>query len=87
MTSSFGLDSALTSAAVWVPGREAPLCVHGYGDVEEYCQRATVMVIVEAEGDGHGIGGHFRGAVFDHSLQLAALCALHGMMSMLPYRT
>ena len=46
-----------------------------------------MVVIAEAEGDGHGSGGHFRGAVFDHSLEVAAFCTLHGMMSMLPYRT
>ena len=27
------------------------------------------------------------GAVFDHSLQEPPFCTLHGMMSMLPYRT
>ena len=87
VTSAFGMDGALTSAIVWVPGHDAPLCVHGCGDLEEHCQRATVVVIVEAERDGHMSGGHFRGAVFDHSLQVAPFCTLHGMMSMLPYNT
>ena len=84
---SFGTDSALTSATVWVPGREAPPCVHGCGDMKEHCQRATVVVNAEAQHDCHVSGGHFRGAVFDHSLQVAPFCTLYGMMSMLPYRT
>ena len=46
-----------------------------------------MVVIAEAERDGYGSGGHFRGAVFDHSLQVAPFCTLHGMLSMLPYRT
>ena len=45
------------------------------------------MVIAEAERDGYGSGGHFWGAVLDHSLQVAPFCTLHGVMSMLPYRT
>ena len=68
VTSSFGMDRALTSATSWLPGREAPLCVHGCGDIEEHCQRPTLVVIVEAERDGYGSGGHFRGVVFDHLL-------------------
>ena len=87
VTSSFGMDIPLTSATICVPGRESPVCVHGCGDMEEHCQKATVAVIAEAEGDGYGSGDHFRGAVFDHSLQVAPVCTLHGMMSMLPYRT
>ena len=86
-TSRFGMDSHLTSATVWVLGRDAPLCVRGCGDMEEHCQRATVVVIAEAERDGDGSRGHFRGPVFDHSLQVAPFCTLHGMMSMLPYKT
>ena len=45
VTSGFGIDSALTSAAVWVPGRENPLHVHDRGDMEEQRHRATVVVI------------------------------------------
>ena len=67
VTSGLGIDSALTSAAVWVPGRENPLHFHDCGDMEEQCHRATVVVIAEAERDGVKGGGHFRGAVFDHS--------------------
>ena len=86
VTSSFGMDSALTSATVWVPGRDVPLHVRDCGDMEEQCHRATVVVIAEAERDGVKGGGHFRGAVFDHSLQVAPFCTLHGMMSILPYK-
>ena len=87
VTPGFVMDSELTSAAVWVPGRDVPLCVHGCGDMEDHCQRATVVVIDEAERDGVKIGGHFRGAFFDHSLRVAPFCTLYGMMSMLPYKT
>ena len=66
VASSFGMDTALTSATVWVHGREAPRCVQGCGDMEEHCQRATMVVIAEVECDGYGSGGHFRRAVFDH---------------------
>ena len=86
VTSGFGMDSALTSAAVWVPGRDNPLHFHDCGDMEEQCHRAMVVVIDEAERDGVKAGGHFRGAVFDHSLQLAPFCTLHGMMGILPYK-
>ena len=86
VASSGGMDTALTSATVGVPGREAPQCDPGCTDMEEHRQRATVVVIAEAERDGYGSGGIFRGAVFDHSLQVAPFCTLHGMMSMLPYR-
>ena len=73
LTSSIGMDTVLTSATIWLPGRESPLCLHGCGDMEDHC-RATVVVIVEAERDGYGSGGHFRGAVFHHSLQGAPFC-------------
>ena len=43
-----------------------------------------VVVVAEAERDGFKGGGHFRGAVFDHSLQVAPFCTLHGMLSTLP---
>ena len=84
VTSRFGMDSALTSAAVWVPGRENLLHFHDCGDMEEQGPRATVVVIAEAERDDVKGGGHFRGAVFDHSLQVAPFCTLHGMMGILP---
>ena len=87
VASSFGMGSAFTSASVWVPRREAPLCVHGRGGMEEHCKRATVVVIAQAERDGYESGGHFRGAFFNHSLQVAPFCTLHRMMSMFPYRT
>ena len=45
-----------------------------------------MVVIVEAERHGFKSGGHFRGAVFDHSLRVGPFCTLHGMMSMLPYK-
>ena len=86
VTSGFGIDSALTSATVWVPGREHPLHYRDCGDMEEQCHRATVVVIAEAERDGVKGGGHFRGAVFDHSLQVAPFCTLHGMMGILAYK-
>ena len=86
VTSGFGVDSALTSATVWVPGREHPLHYRDCGDMEEQCHRATVVVIAEAERDGVKGGGHFRGAVFDHSLQVAPFCTLHGMMGILAYK-
>ena len=86
VTSGFGMDSALTSATVWVPGRDVPLHFRDCGDMEEQCHQATVVVIAEAERDGVKGGGHFRGAVFDHSLQVAPFCTLHGMMSILAYK-
>ena len=67
VTSSFGMDTPLTSGTRPVPRREAVVCIYGCGDMEEHCQKATAVVIAEAECDGSGIGGHFRGAVFDHS--------------------
>ena len=86
VTSGFGNDSALTSATVWVPGWEHPLHYRDCGDMEEQCHRATVVIIAEAERDGVKGGGHFRGAVFDHSLQVASFCPLHGMMGILAYK-
>ena len=87
VASSFGMGTTLTSATFCLPKREAPLCVNGCGDMGEHCERATVVVIAEAERDGYGSGGRFRGAVFDHSLEVAPFCTLHGVMSMLLYRT
>ena len=86
VTSGFGMNSALTSATVWVPGRDILLHFQDCGDMEEQCHRATVVVIAEAERDGVKGGGHFRGAVFDHALQVTPFCTLHGMMGILPYK-
>ena len=86
VTSGFGIGSVLTSAPVWVPGREDPLYFHDCEDMEEQCHRVTVVVIAEAERDGVKAEGHFRGAVFDHSLQVAPFCTLHGMMGILAYK-
>ena len=86
VTSGFGMDSELTSAAVWVPGRDVPLHVRGCGDMEEYCHRATVVLIAEAARFVVKGGRPFRGAVIDHSLQVAPFCTVHGMMSMLPWK-
>ena len=49
VTSGFGMDSTLTSATVWVPGRDVPLHFRDCGDMEEQCHRATVVVIAEAD--------------------------------------
>ena len=46
-----------------------------------------MIVIAGVERGGYGSGGHFRGAVFDHSLQVAPFCTLHGVMGILPYTT
>ena len=86
VTSGFRMDSTLTSATVWVPGRDNPLPFHDCEDMDEQCHRATVVVIADPERDGVKGGGHFRGAVFDHSLQVAPFCTLHGMMGVLPYK-
>ena len=45
-----------------------------------------MVIIGDAERDAYGGAGHFRVALFDHSLRVALFCTLHGMMSMLPYR-
>ena len=86
VTSGFRMDSALTSATVWVPRRDVPLHFLDSADMEEQCHRATVVVIAEVERDRVKGGGHFRGAIFDHSLQLAPFCTLHGNMSTLPHK-
>ena len=85
VTSSFGMGSALASAAVWQPGQVVPTIVRGCGDMEEHCQQASVVVIAEVEPNCYGRGGHFQGAVFDHSLQVAPCCTLQGIMSVLLY--
>ena len=86
VTSGFGMDSALTAATVWVPGRDVLVHFCDCGDMEEQCHRATVVVIAEAKRDGVKGGGRFRGAVFDDWLQVAPFCTLHGMMGILPYK-
>ena len=45
-----------------------------------------MVVIAEAERDAVKAGGHFRGGAFDHSLQVAPFCTLHGMMGILAYK-
>ena len=57
---SFGRDTSLTSTTICVPGCEALVCVDYCGDMEEHCQKTTMVVIVEAERDGYGSAGHFR---------------------------
>ena len=69
VTSSFGMDTALTSAAIWRAGQDVPTIVHGCGDMEEHCQKALVVVICKVARNGYGSGGHTRGAFFHHSLQ------------------
>ena len=61
VTSGFGINSALASAAVWVPGREDPLHFHDCGDMGEQWHRATVVVIAEAERDGVKAGRSLPG--------------------------
>ena len=46
-----------------------------------------MVVVAGAQCDGYGSGGHFRGAVSDPSLQVAPVCTLHRMMSILPCKT
>ena len=73
--SRFGTDTAVTSAAVWSP-RMAQAKVY----------RTTQDILIgEAERDGFRGGGHFRGASYDRSLQVAPLCVLHGIMGTLVY--
>ena len=54
-------------------------------EMEEACERACIIVIGEAKRDGHRRGGHYRGASYDRSLQVAPLCVLHGIMGTLVY--
>ena len=58
---------------------------HTIGEMEEACEQACVIVIGEAERDGHRRGGHYRGASYDRSLQAAPLRVLHGIMGTLVY--
>ena len=85
MDSRFGPDTALTSAAVWSPGMAEAKVYHTIHEMEEACEQACVIVVGEAERDGHRRGGHYRGASYDRSLQVAPLCVLHGIMGTLLY--
>ena len=85
MDSRLGPDTAVTSATVWSPGMAEAKVYHTIEEMEEACEQACVIVIGEAEGDGHRRGGHYRGASYDRSLQVAPLCVLHGIMGTLVY--
>ena len=85
MDSRFGPDSAVTSAAIWSPGMAEAKVYHTIQVVEEACEQACVIVVGEAERDGLRPGGHYRGASYDRSLQVAPLCVLHGIMGTLMY--
>ena len=54
-------------------------------EMEEAREQACVILIGEGESDGFRSGGHFRGASYDRSLQVAPLCVLHGIMGTLVY--
>ena len=56
---------------------------HTIEEMEKACEQACVIVIGEAERDGRRRGGHYRGAIYDRSLQVAPLCVLHGIMGTL----
>ena len=68
MDSRFGPDTAVTSAAVWSPGMAEAKVYHTIQEMEEAREQACVIVIGEAELDGHRRGGHYRGASYDRSL-------------------
>ena len=85
MDSRFGPDTAVTSAAVWSPGIGETKVYHTIQEMEEACEQACVIVVGEAECDGLRPGGHYRGASYDRSLQVAPLCVLHGIMGTLLY--
>ena len=86
MDSRFGPDTSVPSAAVWSPGIAEAKVYHTIEEMEEACAQACVIVIGEAERDGPRRGGHFRGASYDRSLQVAPLCVLHGIMGTLVYK-
>ena len=83
--SPFGTNTAVTSAAVWSRGMAEAKVYHTTHEMEEACEQAYMILIGEAERDGHRSGGHFRGASYDRSLQIAPLCVLHGIMGTLVY--
>ena len=58
---------------------------HTIQEMEEASEQACVIVLGEAERDGHRPGGHYRGTSYDRSLQVAPLCVLHGIMGTLLY--
>ena len=81
-----GLSSHLcTSRAVWIPGMAETKVYHTIEDMEEACEQAMVIVIGEAQHHGRRPGGHYRGASYDCSLQVAPLCFWHGIMGTLVY--
>ena len=62
-----------------------PKVYHTVEEKEEPREQTSVIVIGEAERDGHRQGGHYRGASYDRSLEVAPLCVLHGIMGTLVY--
>ena len=54
-------------------------------EMGEACEQACVIAIGEAERDERRRGGHYRGASYDRSLQVAPLCVLHGILGTLVY--
>ena len=78
--SRFGTNTALTSAAVWSPGKAEAKVYRTTHEREEAGAQACVILIGEAERDGYPRGGHFRGASYYRSLLVAPLCVLHGIM-------
>ena len=66
--SSFGTDTAVTSAALWSPGMAEAKVYCTTHEMEEACVQACVILIGEAERDGFRSGGHFPGASYDCSL-------------------
>ena len=53
MDSRFGPDTAVTSAPVWSPGMAEAKLYHTIQEMEEACEQACVIVVGEAECDGH----------------------------------
>ena len=86
MDSRFGPDTATMSAAVLSPGMAEAKVYHTIEEMEEACEQACVILIGEAERDGFRAGGHYQGASYDRSLQVAPLCVLHGIMGTPVYR-
>ena len=85
MGSRFGPDTAVTPAAIWSPAMAQAKVYRRTQEMEEACEQACVILIGEAERDGFRGGGHFRGASYHRSLQVAPLCVLHGLMGTLVY--
>ena len=85
MCARFGSNIAVTCAALWSPGMAEAKVHHMTHEMEEACEQACVIIIGEAGRDEFRSGGHFRGASYDRSLQVAPLCVLHGIMGTLVY--